>query len=339
VSAPVVTSPGAEAASSRASFRARRTALIDAFRARADVRALSRGLVRLADEVLRQLWREAGLGETCCLAAVGGFGRGELMPHSDVDLLLLVPEAADEAQAERIERFVGACWDAGLEIGHSVRTVAQCLSESAQDVTVQTSLLERRFLGGRRTLYRRLEQALVPVTDARAFYRGKLFELKQRHAKYEYTPYSLEPNVKESPGGLRDLQSILWIARTAGLGADWSKLARAGHPAGGDAARRLRTQAENDAGMAPHPGGPARRPAGVRSAGSGGGRPGLRRFGRAAGERAADAAVLLDREVGDPDVDDAAAEPRGRAVSRERRAARTDRRRVPQRARAARCGR
>ena len=228
MSAPVVTSPGAEAASSRASFRARRTALIDAFRARADVRALSRGLVRLADEVLRQLWREAGLGETCCLAAVGGFGRGELMPHSDVDLLLLVPEAADEAQAERIERFVGACWDAGLEIGHSVRTVAQCLSESAQDVTVQTSLLERRFLGGRRTLYRRLEQALVPVTDARAFYRGKLFELKQRHAKYEYTPYSLEPNVKESPGGLRDLQSILWIARTAGLGADWSKLARHG---------------------------------------------------------------------------------------------------------------
>jgi [protein-PII] uridylyltransferase len=150
------------------------------------------------------------------------------MPHSDVDLLLLVPEGDDAGRAARVERFIGACWDVGLEIGHSVRTVGQCLAESAADITVRTSLLERRFMAGSRTLWRRLGDGLDAAIDGRSFFHAKRFELRQRHVKFQDTPYSLEPNVKESPGGLRDLQSILWIARAAGLGAGWGELAARG---------------------------------------------------------------------------------------------------------------
>jgi [protein-PII] uridylyltransferase len=212
----------------RTALRARRAELIDAFRERSNVRRLMHGIVRLTDGVLLELWFDAGLQSDCALVAVGGYGRGELMPHSDVDLLLLVPAAEDPARAARLERFIGACWDVGLEIGHSVRTVEQCLVESAGDITVQTSLLERRWLTGRRGLYTRLGELLDVALDGRAFFHAKLFELRQRHVKFEDTPYSLEPNVKESPGGLRDLQSILWIARAARLGTGWRQLAGRG---------------------------------------------------------------------------------------------------------------
>jgi [protein-PII] uridylyltransferase len=212
----------------RGVLRARRAELIEAFRERGDVRQLLRGIVRLTDGILLALWRDAGLQPDCALVAVGGYGRGELMPHSDVDLLLLVPAAEDPGRSARLERFIGGCWDVGLEIGHSVRTVEQCLVESAGDITVQTSLLERRWLTGRRGLYTRLGEFLDAALDARAFFHAKLFELRQRHVKFEDTPYSLEPNVKESPGGLRDLQSILWIARAARLGTGWGQLAGRG---------------------------------------------------------------------------------------------------------------
>jgi [protein-PII] uridylyltransferase len=212
----------------RGVLRARRAELIEAFRERGDVRQLLRGIVRLTDGILLALWRDAGLQPDCALVAVGGYGRGELMPHSDVDLLLLVPAAEDPGRSARLERFIGGCWDVGLEIGHSVRTVEQCLVESAGDITVQTCLLERRWLTGRRGLYTRLGEFLDAALDARAFFHAKLFELRQRHVKFEDTPYSLEPNVKESPGGLRDLQSILWIARAARLGTGWGQLAGRG---------------------------------------------------------------------------------------------------------------
>jgi [protein-PII] uridylyltransferase len=227
---PFSASPGmpADVPALRAALKARRTVLIDGFRASGDVRALLRGIVRLTDAVLLALWRDAGLQHDCALVAVGGYGRRELLPHSDVDLLLLVPPAEDPARHGRLERFVGACWDVGLEIGHSVRTVDQCFIEAAGDVTVRTSLLERRWLAGRRGLYTRLGEGLDAALDGRTFFHAKLFELRQRHVKFEDTPYSLEPNVKESPGGLRDLQSILWIARAARIGTGWGQLAARG---------------------------------------------------------------------------------------------------------------
>ena len=219
----------------RAALRDARAELITDFRTRPDVRRLSNRLLRLTDRALRGLWQESGLNPSCCLVAVGGYGRGELMPHSDVDLLLLVPPQEDPERAEKIERLVGACWDLGLEIGHSLRTVEQCLRESLADVTVQTSLLERRPKFGRRALYRELDVKLKAVVDPRTFFHAKLFEMRQRHTKFQDTPYSLEPNVKESPGGLRDLQSIRWICRAAGLGQNWSQLAERGLVTGQEA--------------------------------------------------------------------------------------------------------
>jgi [protein-PII] uridylyltransferase len=198
-------------------------------------RSVKRQLHQLSgstDDVLRRLWSEAGFDGGFALLAVGGYGRGELFPYSDVDVLLLMPDGAtpdtDEQLKTRIENFIGACWDAGLEIGSSVRTVSECLAEAAGDVTIQTSLLESRVIIGDAKLYQVFAKAFTAALDPQAFYTAKTLEMRQRHAKFEDTPYALEPNCKESPGGLRDLQVILWVAKAAGLGKSWDELARTG---------------------------------------------------------------------------------------------------------------
>jgi [protein-PII] uridylyltransferase len=191
-------------------------------------KALGR-LAQLADGVLQQLWTHAGLPASLCLLAVGGYGRAELFPFSDVDVLVLLPDALDtDSDADlksRIESFIGSCWDTGLEIGSSVRTLSNCLAEAARDVTIQTALLECRMVVGNAELMHAFEVAFFAAIDPQAFFVAKTLELRQRHTKYENTPYSLEPNCKESPGGLRDLQVILWVAKAAGFGADWQTLA------------------------------------------------------------------------------------------------------------------
>ena len=194
------------------------------------VRGVLQGLSARADAQLRALWQLAGLaadGEAC-LTAVGGFGRGELFPYSDIDVLVLLPESASAALTQRVEHFVGSCWDAGLEIGSSVRTVAQCLEESARELTIQTALLEARRVTGSETLYAQFRNGFDAQMDPRAFLAAKLLEMRQRHGKHDFTPYALEPNCKESPGGLRDLQTMLWLAKAAGLGGSWKELARNG---------------------------------------------------------------------------------------------------------------
>ena len=187
-----------------------------------NIHSLLRRFAALADGLLRSLWRRADLPAEMALLAVGGYGRAQLFPHSDIDVLLLLPHGCspecEDGLRARIERFVGSCWDVGLEIGSSVRTVAQCLAEAAQDVTVQTSLLEARWLCGSRALCDEFEQQFGAQIDPRAFFTAKTLEMRQRYTKYENTPYALEPNCKESPGGLRDLQLIQWVARAAGLG-------------------------------------------------------------------------------------------------------------------------
>ncbi|MGE0332584.1 MAG: [protein-PII] uridylyltransferase [Ramlibacter sp.] len=196
------------------------------------IRKLLQGLAALADDALRALWDHAGFPAGFALVAVGGFGRGELFPHSDVDVLLLMPDGvspdADEALKRKLEGFIGSCWDSGLEIGSSVRTLADCVAEAAKDVTVQTSLLESRLVAGSRRLYGQFARQFEAGIDPQAFFVAKTLELRQRHTKFENTPYSLEPNCKESPGGLRDLQVILWVARAAGFGKTWDDLARSG---------------------------------------------------------------------------------------------------------------
>ena len=127
-----------------------------------------------------------------------------------------------------VGRFVTACWDVGLEVGSSVRSIEECLAESARDVTVQTALLEARPVCGNKRLFTSFVNAHAAAMDPRAFLRAKMLEMQQRHVKYEGTPYALEPNCKESPGGLRDLQVVIWVARAAGLGRTWSELAAKG---------------------------------------------------------------------------------------------------------------
>ncbi|MFN3493680.1 MAG: [protein-PII] uridylyltransferase, partial [Hydrogenophaga sp.] len=196
------------------------------------VRSALRQLSRLTDQTLRDLWGRASLGAGFALVAVGGYGRGELFPHSDVDVLVLLPDGtapdANEALKQRLESFIGSCWDLGLEIGSSVRTIAECGEEAQRDVTVQTSLLECRLLCGSKSQFTRLVTCLGDAMDPKAFFVAKKLEMRQRHNKYENTPYALEPNCKESPGGLRDLQIVLWVAKAAGLGRSWDELARKG---------------------------------------------------------------------------------------------------------------
>jgi [protein-PII] uridylyltransferase len=196
------------------------------------VRGVLKSLSHLTDHMLVELWRNAGFDDDLALVAVGGFGRGELYPYSDVDVLLLLPEgrsADSDAQLKsQIETFIGSCWDTGLEIGSSVRSVDECIQESSADITVQTSLLEARLVVGSAALFHHFQQRFDAAMDPKAFFVAKTLELRQRHTKFENTPYSLEPNCKESPGGLRDLQVILWVAKAAGFGNSWHELARKG---------------------------------------------------------------------------------------------------------------
>ena len=196
------------------------------------VRRALRQLSDLADESLRAIWQGCGFSRQVALVAAGGFGRHELFPHSDVDVLLLLPDAlspdTDPALKAQIETFIGHCWDTGLEIGSSVRTVTECLAQAEKDVTVKTSLMESRLVTGDAQLFDIFQAPFRAAIDPKAFFVAKTLELRQRHNKFENTPYSLEPNCKESPGGLRDLQVILWVANAAGLGASWDELARNG---------------------------------------------------------------------------------------------------------------
>jgi [protein-PII] uridylyltransferase len=220
----------------REEFRAKKTALFQSLaeggRSARSVGSTLGKLSKLADQTLITLWQHAAFPPTLALAAVGGYGRGELFPYSDVDVLVLLSDdIALEHDADlkaRIEGFIGSCWDAGLEIGSSVRSVADCLNEARQDVTVQTSLLESRLITGNPAIYDEFRQKFVAAIDPKAFFVAKTLELNQRHNKFDNTPYSLEPNCKESPGGLRDLQVILWVAKAAGLGHNWNELAKNG---------------------------------------------------------------------------------------------------------------
>ncbi|WP_232504395.1 [protein-PII] uridylyltransferase [Sulfuricella denitrificans] len=186
--------------------------------------ALLHGHSRLVDKLLQTIWRHLSLPSSSVLIAVGGYGRQQLFPGSDTDLLILLPSNPDEMLGQKLEQLIGLLWDTGLEVGHSVRTLPECLEE-AKDITVQTNLLEARFLAGNRTLFQRFTVAAQENLNAQDFFEAKLLEQQRRYARFHDTAYNLEPNLKESPGGLRDLQNILWVSRALGLGDNWNKLA------------------------------------------------------------------------------------------------------------------
>lgn len=171
----------------------------------------------LVDECLRAAWKlhlpEQPTG--LAMLAVGGYGRSELLPHSDIDILLLHDGDALERHRTQLERLTAFGWDIGLEVGQSVRTLAECAEESRKDITVITNLLESRPLCGDPVLSAKLDAALSPdlLWPVAEFFAGKKAEQQARYAKFDDTAYKLEPNVKEGPGGLRDIHTIAWVAK------------------------------------------------------------------------------------------------------------------------------
>ncbi|MFC5301216.1 [protein-PII] uridylyltransferase [Azospira restricta] len=199
-------------------------ALRERYLADGDAVAMLAGRSALIDDVLAGLWREQRFPADLALVAVGGYGRGELYPASDIDLLILLPGEPDAALKAQLEEMVGLFWDIGLEIGHSVRTPDECLAEAAGDITIQTALIEARLLTGNGALFDGFFRRLRAALDPQAFFKAKRIEQDERYLRFQDTPFSLEPNIKESPGGLRDLQVILWITQATGLGRSWRDL-------------------------------------------------------------------------------------------------------------------
>ncbi|WP_269531953.1 [protein-PII] uridylyltransferase [Chitinimonas sp. BJYL2] len=182
----------------------------------------------LVDAFLAARWGELAADPATALVAVGGYGRGQLFPASDIDLLILLSDEAQENELVKIEGFIGLLWDLGLEVGHSVRTQTECLEEARKDITVQTTLLETRLIAGSESAYKQMQQAVSSTLDPRAFFEAKLLEQQQRHERFQGSINKLEPNVKEAPGGLRDLHMVLWLARAVNLPCDWEGLKKAG---------------------------------------------------------------------------------------------------------------
>ena len=181
------------------------------------IETLVHARAQLIDRLLQQLWSAycaASLRESA-LVAVGGYGRGELHPCSDIDILLLVTHPPQGAERAALERLLTFLWDIGLEVGHSVRTIEECIEQSKADVSVMTTLIEARLLAGSPELLAGLRERLAPqqLWPVRAFFEAKVREQAERHLKANDTAYNLEPNVKSGPGGLRDIQTIAWVAK------------------------------------------------------------------------------------------------------------------------------
>lgn len=189
----------------------------DAFREGADVRALVRSRADTVDTVLRLIWNRYPFArsEDIALIAVGGYGRGELHPHSDIDLLILTREGMAPEWQDDLGAFITLLWDLKLDIGHSVRSMDESISAAREDISILTNLLETRTIAGPDSLRQALsEQAYSDeVSSDKAYFVAKREEQQQRHKKYGDTEYNLEPNVKGSPGALRDIQTIGWITK------------------------------------------------------------------------------------------------------------------------------
>ena len=174
--------------------------------------------VYAVDQILIHIWERFFPDNAhLALVAVGGYGRRELMPHSDIDLIIILSEQAEKLHGEELGQFITFLWDTGLDIGSSVRTIEECKSEASKDVTIITNLMEAHFLHGNKQLFQQMEKVLSVdnMWDKKAFFEAKLEEKNQRYQRYNDASYKLEPNLKESPGGLRDIHNISWVLKRA----------------------------------------------------------------------------------------------------------------------------
>ena len=193
-----------------------RQQIITRFNAGEPANELVQALADGVDRVLRRAWQLHGIDkQVAALVAVGGYGRGELHPASDIDLLILTETQPSPDTLEKIQAFVAHLWDLHMDIGHSVRSADECARQAREDVSVATCMMESRLLAGSSELLQQMQDCATGETvwSSRAFVHAKLDEQQHRHQRFDGTAYKVEPNVKESPGGLRDLQIVTWIAR------------------------------------------------------------------------------------------------------------------------------
>ncbi|HVS23531.1 MAG TPA: [protein-PII] uridylyltransferase [Gammaproteobacteria bacterium] len=191
--------------------------LAERFKRNDPIETLVRARAEIIDQIILSSWLHFAeeITDSADLVAVGGYGRGELHPQSDIDLLVLLEDKTERNADEAIGRFLTFLWDIGLEVGHSVRTLDDCEAQARSDVTVLTTLMETRLLHGPGRLFAELPKRIATdrMWSNAEFFRAKVDEQTARHGRYHDTAYNLEPNIKGSPGGLRDVQMISWLAR------------------------------------------------------------------------------------------------------------------------------
>ena len=210
-----MTTPQSAALSLKETLKQSNQSLHDAFNDGEDISSLLKQRSQTIDRLLQDMWHQAKLDKTlnASLVAVGGYGREEMHPASDVDLLILLSDEPDTKEQELLSDFVTILWDLGLEIGHSVRTLNECIEEAGNDLTVITNLIESRYLCGDKSLFEQLQLSISTdnIWSSAEFFKAKIQEQENRYKRYGDTAYRVEPNLKEGPGGLRDLQTIGWI--------------------------------------------------------------------------------------------------------------------------------
>jgi [protein-PII] uridylyltransferase len=205
--------------------------LVESFSPDEDIRFLVSQRSDYTDRILQQLWQRFDLNSIdASLVAVGGYGRGELHPCSDIDLLILLNKTEDSKSKAMLEALLTFFWDIGLEVGHSVRTLKECVTEAKADITVATNLMESRLICGNLALFEKMQKKTGPksIWPGKAFFKAKLEEQIERHRKYNDTAYNLEPNIKGNPGGLRDIQMIGWVAKRHFLAESMHELVKHG---------------------------------------------------------------------------------------------------------------
>ena len=190
-------------------------AIVEAFHQKTPVTALLKARSNCIDKLLCHLWQlQLGdKGQQLTLIAVGGYGRAELHPYSDIDLLILYSGELTTLE-ESIQKFITLLWDTGLEIGHSVRSLKDCVTQAKTDITIATNLMEARPLSGNNELFEKMQELTGPknIWSSETFFTAKYQEQRERYLKFQKTSYSLEPNIKKSPGTLRDIQMVGWVA-------------------------------------------------------------------------------------------------------------------------------